>query len=47
MLTLPGGLDDIQRMQLQYFFTQMMNQWHAIEIDIEQGMIPKQLTAFV
>lgn len=34
-------LDDVARLRLQYFFVQMANQWHAMEIAFEQGMIPR------
>ena len=36
-----NDLDEAAKMKLQYFFIQMVNQWHAIEIAFEQGIIPQ------
>jgi hypothetical protein len=36
-----GELDEVARLRLQYFFVQMANQWHAIEVAFQQGMIPR------
>jgi hypothetical protein len=36
-----GDLDDVTQLRLHYFFVQMANQWHAMEIAFEQDMIPR------
>ena len=37
-----GDLDDVTQLRLHYFFVQMANQWHAMEIAFEQDMIPQR-----
>ena len=36
-----SDLGEVALLRLQHFFVQMANQWHAMEIAFEQGMIPR------